>query len=419
MFVAADASRRTWRTRQGSVGGYAAVLLLLIVTSSASSPCLAFPSGNTALGSVLEGFTQRYRESIVFVRATRAVGPNPQSLSVVGAPSLTPETETLWSAGVVCDGSGRVVTCADGAQPTDGIVLVTLDGTELPARFVAQDGRTGLSLIEPADVSPTKPLAPLGRCASAAPMRENDWVVLLGPDPSVSTLETRLGRLERILPATSTGGTTLLRIDVEGSPGGCGAVVVDGNGDLVGMVVDRDPLVENPGATVQGILDEPVWALPRGTLFDAATSLLNSDHTRTGFLGVQTTQRSLAEADVERVPISAAPIEVRRVLPGSPAEQAGLMEGDLLLSVDGELVQDVTAVSERVSEIAPGSTATLQVLRGGIQYSLQAVIGDRSSLDWLDRCYRRNLRRERLLESEIDLLEQELGELRALQERLQ
>ncbi|MEZ4649135.1 MAG: hypothetical protein R3E97_10205 [Candidatus Eisenbacteria bacterium] len=95
------------------------------------------------------------------------------------------------------------------------------------------------------------------------------------------------------------------------------------------------------------------------------------------------------------------------------------MARDLLLSVDGELVQDVNAVSERVSEIAPGSRATLRVLRGGIQYTLEAVIGDRSSLDWLDRCYRRSLRRERLLESEIDLLEQELGNLRALQDRLQ
>ncbi|MEZ4649134.1 MAG: S1C family serine protease [Candidatus Eisenbacteria bacterium] len=236
---------------------------------------------------MLEGFTKRYEQSIVFVRATRAVGPDPQSFSVFGAPSLEPETEVLWSAGIVCDAAGRVLTCADGAQPTDQIELVTMDGAKLPARFLGQDGRTGLSLLEPADVSPAKPLQPLGRCASAAPTRESDWVVLLGPDPSVSGLEPRLGRLERILPATTTGGATLLRIDVEGGPGGCGAVVVDGNGDLVGMVVDRDPLVQDPGPTVQSILDEPVWALPRG-LFDSAAALASADRSRTGFLGVQT-----------------------------------------------------------------------------------------------------------------------------------
>ena len=406
--------RSTWANPP--VSSPCVLLLILLLTAIVARPVEGFPNNDTGLGSVLEGFTQRYRQSVVFVRALRPVGPDPTSRSVLGSPSPGPETETLWSTGIVIDAAGKVLTCADGAQPTDRLSFVTVDGRELPARFLAQDAHTGLALIGLADLSPAEPLTPMVRCSSAAPMRENDWVVILGPDATVGRLEPKLGRLERILPATTTGGATVLRIDVEGVQGGCGALVLDGNGDFVGMVVDCDALTGDSDSSPPPLLDEPVRALPRGFLFETALALSDGQRQPVGFLGVQTTVRSLAEPDIERKLVSTAPVEVRRVLPGSPAEQSGLMAGDLLLSVDGALIQDANQVSDRISRLSPGASVSLRILRDGIPLTVVAIIGDRSSLDWLDRRYRRNLRRERLLESGIESLQGELETLRSLQE---
>lgn len=408
MTALASFSRRSGRALLRLLG-----CVLLLGGGSTAAP--AYPSTDTSLGAVLEGFTAKYRSSVVFVRAVRPIGPDPRSLSVFGAMSTGPATETLWSTGVVIDREGRVLTCADGAQPTDRIVLVTADGQELPARFVAQDAPTGLALLEAADGGGE--LTPLVRCASAAATRENDWVVVLGPGPSDVRLEPRLGRLEEIVPAPSAGGVTFLRIDAEGASGGCGALVLDGNGDFVGMLVDCDARVAGASDAVASVLDEPVLALPRGFLLETAHRLADPARASVGFLGVQPTLRSLAEADVERAAVSSSPVEVLRVLPGSPAEQGGLLAGDLLLSLDGFLIEDVNQVSERVSACRPGATVALQILRDGVQQTVFVVLGDRSSLEWLDRRYRRNLRRESLLEGEIRLLEDELETLRTTQER--
>lgn len=389
----------------------AAVVCLAAVVSESG----AFPSTQTTLGRTLEQLTTRYSGSVVTVRAVRPTGPDPGIGSVPGSRSIGPTCSTLLSTGLVVDARGHVLTCVDGAQPTDSLLIVTLGGVEIPAAFVSQDVRTGLTLIAPRRSPAGVDLQPVGRTASA-PMRERDWIVVLVADPEVGAFEPRIGRLEAIVPATISGGVTVFEIDAEKGRGGCGAPVLDGNGDLVGMIVDCELMAGNviDASTRRG---HSLRALPRGLLFETAVLLERRAGEARGFLGVQTTLRSLAEADLESAPVGPSPVEVRRVLPGSPAEQAGLLAGDLLLSLDGVSVQDVNQVSERISLLKPGSVATLVVLRGGVRLRLEAVIGDRSSLEWMERSMLRSARLASWLEEEIEAMQEELDEIRDLQER--
>ena len=65
------------------------------------------------------------------------------------------------------------------------------------------------------------------------------------------------------------------------------------------------------------------------------------------------------------------------VVPGGPAEAAGLQRGDLLVSVDGQAVENLRALYETIWLKAPGELVGLQVLRGEAIHIVDVLAGDR------------------------------------------
>jgi S1-C subfamily serine protease len=70
-------------------------------------------------------------------------------------------------------------------------------------------------------------------------------------------------------------------------------------------------------------------------------------------------------------------VRVQQVMPGSAAEKAGLLAGDVLLTIDGESVSDLRTYSALLKARAPGDEVTVTVLRAGGNKSLRAVLGAR------------------------------------------
>ena len=70
--------------------------------------------------------------------------------------------------------------------------------------------------------------------------------------------------------------------------------------------------------------------------------------------------------------------EVRQVTAGTPAEQAGLQQGDVITTVDDEPVQGSESLTAQVRERAPGDEVTLGVVRDGQLLDVQVVLGTRS-----------------------------------------
>lgn len=72
-------------------------------------------------------------------------------------------------------------------------------------------------------------------------------------------------------------------------------------------------------------------------------------------------------------------VGVRSVVKGSPAERAGLREGDVIISFDGETVTSVRKLNRLIDEAAPEHTARLTILRNGAQQEVSAALGKRES----------------------------------------
>jgi len=95
---------------------------------------------------------------------------------------------------------------------------------------------------------------------------------------------------------------------------------------------------------------------------------------RTGFLGIQVIKHKGKDSKQLKV------VEVGKVSKGSAAEQAGMFQGDLILSVDGKPVQGVQGVLRTLQSIPPGKSVILQVRRKGEEKQITAILGTRTDL---------------------------------------
>jgi serine protease Do len=100
------------------------------------------------------------------------------------------------------------------------------------------------------------------------------------------------------------------------------------------------------------------------------------------FLGVRTEE--VTRENASRYNVSGEPrgVGVREVVKGSPAEKAGLREGDVILSFDGEQVTSVRKLTRLIEESAPEHSARLTVLRGGSEQQLSATLSRREPFEF-------------------------------------
>jgi len=319
-------------------------------------------------------------------------------------------TRRLWSTGVVLEG-GFVATCTDGAQPTDSLHIFMVDGGGGAARFISQDPLLGISLLRLQEPHRYRPFVARDSHAS---VREGDAVVLLSFVAGKGKMESRVGRLERIFAGMVRGSAGQLEVVVGNSRDACGSAVLDGNGHFLGLVVDCPvelsdaPLAPPRPDWVDG--DRSLQALSRGTLL-AAVARLTVPREPEGFLGVDATRRTVAAATLGEADLTSAPVEVLRVLAGSPAEVAGIQAQDFLLEIERLPINDVDDVHQRIRNTPPGTDVTITVLRDGFQVHLVARVGDRSWLEWMDRRLRRNSGRQKNIRREIRELEMHLERL--------
>jgi len=157
----------------------------------------------------------------------------------------------------------------------------------------------------------------------------------------------RGGRIERYVETDHTP-----------EPGFSGGLGFDAQGRAVGM-------------SSAGLLRGVALLLEKPTLDRIVTALLGHGRVRRGYLGVGTQAVRLPD------PAQASGLLVASVQPGSAAERAGLVIGDVLLALGGAPLRDAGALQAALED-AEGRTLTLQLLRGGQPLTVDVTPGVRS-----------------------------------------
>jgi serine protease DegS len=209
------------------------------------------------------------------------------------------------------------------------------------------------------------PVAPLGRSDQ---LRVGDVVLAIGNPLGLSHTVTH-----GIVSAVSRAQLGIapvedfIQTDAPINRGNSGGALVDSSGALVGIntaMVAKSLGVEGIGFAI------PV-NLVRGVLADII------DHGRVirGWIGIS--PEDVADEQAQQLGLAQGGVVVANLALGSPGQQAGLLPGDLLLSVDGASPRGAQDVLGRISRHKPGSTVSLRVLRGHRTFEVEARATER------------------------------------------
>jgi S1-C subfamily serine protease len=249
------------------------------------------------------------------------------------------------------------------------VKVVTRDGRNLMGRYVGLDGLTGLSVITLSGSN-----LPKSTDAIENSIQTGQRVRLIGPEP-VSQAEpgakggiyVRVGETEAtVVDVTRTATKTLARVRIQSpkiTSANIGAVAVNNSGEPLGIVnaVEGDQALILPVALVRSAAGRVIArqaSVPRPWLGVRGEPIGKLTLERILKVGWQAERaRALAE--------KRQGILLTSVVPGSPAATAELKPGDVILTVNNELVQNAEDFSMLLQEAAPGSFVNFTVARPG------------------------------------------------------
>ncbi|MGP9819670.1 trypsin-like peptidase domain-containing protein [Salinarimonas sp. NSM] len=266
-------------------------------------------------------------------------------------------------------GSGFLVS-ADGYLVTNNHVVENAvevevlmdDGRTFDARVVGTDPRTDLALVKvdaDGEIFPYVEFAP-------ERSRIGDWVVAIGnPFGLGGTVTAGIVSAE----ARDIGAgpyDEFMQIDAPINRGNSGGPTFN----LAGQVVGVNTAIFSPSGGNVGI----AFAIPAHVAESVTTQLRADGVVTRGFLGVQV--QAVTPEIAEAIGLD----EVRGALiaqpqPNTPAAEAGLRSGDVILAVDGEAIGDHRDLTRRIAGIAPGTRVAITIFRKGREAALDVRIG--------------------------------------------
>ncbi len=273
-------------------------------------------------------------------------------------------------SGVVIDGRrGLVLTNAHVVDKVDTVTVTMADGRQLDGSVVGTDPVTDLAVVRIAGGGEISP-APLG---DSEALEVGDWAIALGSPYGLERTVT-LGIVSSLHRDINSLGFAdkrldLIQTDAAINPGNSGGPLINAAGEVIGI----NTLVRSgPGAGLG-------FAIPINLAKRVADQLGEGGTVVHPYLGLQLVPLTARVArDNNRDPDALLQLPerdgalVQRVLPESPAEDAGLHRGDLVVAIDDQPVNTPSALLQQVEKAQVGQPLPLRVVRG--QKELQLSI---------------------------------------------
>jgi len=158
-----------------------------------------------------------------------------------------------------------------------------------------------------------------------------------------------------------------IQTDAAINPGNSGGPLVNAYGELVGI----DTFIISNSGSFAGA----GFAIPSQIVKASADSIIKNGTVHHGYLGISMNDVTPENASFFNLPDASGAI-VSQVTPDSPASRAGLERGDVLRELNGEKIANGSALQVAVSEMAPGASIELGILRNGKPMTLKATVGE-------------------------------------------
>ncbi len=278
-----------------------------------------------------------------------------RAVVAVNARHRIPSSGVHWRSGVI-------VTAAHTVRRDEEITVTLPDNRTVPAKLVGRDSSTDLAVLKLQDVD--LPTAEIGDTESL----KVGHIILAIARPGASGLSASWGVVSAKGGAWRNwcGGQidSLLRLDLTLYPGFSGGSLVDASGSVVGINTSgpRNMVLAIPAATVNRVID----------------TLLEKGRIARGYLGLGMQPVILPDTLKNTLNLSSnGGVIVVNVEANGPADRAGVMIGDVLLSFDGKPVSDTGDVQSVLDPESVGKTVSVQIVRGGALVEVAIAVGER------------------------------------------
>ena len=333
-----------------------------VSVSTAAAPSAPAPIRVTYAGAV-----QRAAPAVVNVYTARLVteriAPSLGELFGEYLPRYRQRIERSLGSGVIVDEAGHIVTNHHVIANADSVRVQLADGRVADARIIGRDPDTDLAVLK-IDLLPL-PVAVLGRSDE---LKVGDVVLAIGNPIGLSQTVTH--GIVSAVSRQQLGIAPLedfIQTDAPINFGNSGGALVDASGALVG--INTAIVAKNIG--VEGI----GFAIPVNMVRGVLSEIIAHGRVIRGWIGI--VPEDLPDEQAQQLGLSQPGVLIGNLYVGSPAQQAGLQPGDLLLAIDGVPPHTAQDALGRIANHKPGSSVRLKGLRNGRTFEVRAQVGER------------------------------------------
>ena len=273
---------------------------------------------------------------------------------------------TASGSGFILTSDGYIVTNYHVVEGATAIKVNTYDNSTYDAKLVGYDDSNDIAVLK-IDASGLSPVV-LG---DSDKMNVGDNVVAIGNPLGELTFTLTAGMVSALNRQITIDDMSmnLIQTDCAINSGNSGGALFNSYGEVIGMTNAK---YSSSGNSSSASIDNIAFAIPSNTVSNIVTSIIEKGYVEKVYIGV-TVSASYGQRGSQNV----QGVTVKSVTEGSPAEEAGIKEGDIITAVNGEKITSASGLSAWTSKSKAGDVLTLSIIRDGENIELKVTLGVR------------------------------------------
>jgi S1-C subfamily serine protease len=316
-------------------------------------------------------------ESSATIAVAAKVSPAVVRITVTGTANagnngVIPETGV--GSGVIFDSNGWILTNHHVVEGGEKFDVELKDGRILSGKVYGIDTLTDLAIVK---VDATDlPSAAIGESDA---LKVGELVVAIGSPLGTYSNSVTSGIVSAKGRAITTDNneslTNLIQTDAAINPGNSGGPLLDAGGNVVGI---NTAIAQNSNGIG--------FAIPIDIARPIMAQAIAGEALSRPYLGIHFVSITRQIAETRKLPVNVGALvggfdangdPVNGVEAGKPADQGGVKDGDIIVSIDGKAIDEEHPLDATLAQFSPGTTVTVEVLRDGQHVSLQVKLGTR------------------------------------------
>ncbi|OYY95707.1 MAG: 2-alkenal reductase, partial [Methylophilales bacterium 16-45-7] len=274
------------------------------------------------------------------------------------------QPESSLGSGVIVSEQGLIMTNNHVVNTADEIEVALADGRKLSAKVVGTDPETDLAVLKvEADNLPAITFA------NSEKLKVGDVVLAIGNPFGVGQTVTQgiISALGRNHLGINTF-ENFIQTDASINPGNSGGALIDANGNLIGI---NSAIYSRSGGSM-GI----GFAIPVSIAKQVMEQISQTGSVTRGWIGIEAQDITPELAESFKLDKAEGSL-IAGVLRDSPADEAGLKSGDILVSINGNKVVDSESMLNLIAVLQPKQKASLGIIRNGKRIEIDLLVGKR------------------------------------------